>query len=169
MSEVWRAALLGLGSNLGDRLATLRSATAALAASAGVRAVRASSVWASAPMGEAARFEFLNAALALETNLAPRALLALALAVEQAHGRVRAERWGPRTLDIDILWLDGLAVDAPGLTVPHPGLAQRGFVLRPVAELAPALVLPDGRSVAQAVEELNDDACVRVPGAQLGG
>lgn len=169
MSEVvWRAALLGLGANLGDRLGTLRAAAADLAGSAGIRAARGSGVYASPPLGNAAVYEFLNAALWCETSLAPRELLALALAVEQAHGRVRTVRWGPRTLDVDILWIDGMMVDEPGLTVPHPGLALRAFVLRPVADLAPALVLPDGRCAAAAVRELEDDACVRLPGEDLG-
>ena len=169
MSEpVWRAALLGLGSNLGDRLATLQAAARRLAGSVGVRAVRVSGVYASPPLGNAALYEFLNAALWCETRLAPRALLELALAVEADHQRVRTVHWGPRTLDIDILWIDGMMIAEPGLTVPHPGLAQRAFVLRPVAELAPELVLPDGRTVAAAVKELVDDACVRLPGQDLG-
>jgi 2-amino-4-hydroxy-6-hydroxymethyldihydropteridine diphosphokinase len=119
-------------------------------------------------MGPVDQDDFLNAAVAFETTLSPRALLALALSIEADHGRVRERRWGPRTLDLDILWLDGIVVAEPGLTVPHPGLSERAFVLRPVADLMPELVLPDGRTAAQAAEELVDDACVYVPGADLG-
>jgi 2-amino-4-hydroxy-6-hydroxymethyldihydropteridine diphosphokinase len=163
----WTPALIGLGANLGDRLATLQSAARDVAAADGVRAVRASAVYESPPMGEAARFPFLNAALALETTRAPRSLLDLGLAIERAHGRVRDVRWGPRTLDIDLLWFMGITLNEAGLILPHPGFAQRAFVLRPAADLAPELVLPDGRTVAEAVEALSDDGCVRLPGAYL--
>ncbi len=161
-------ALVGLGSNLGDRLAVLRSAVAALRAEPGVAVLACSGVYQSPPLGGRAQGEFLNAAVLLETSLAPRALLGRLLALEADHGRERRVRWGPRTLDLDILWMAGVAIDEPGLTVPHPGLAERAFVLRPVAELRPALMLPDGRSVAEAAMEA-DDACVRLPGADLGG
>ncbi|MBI2299092.1 MAG: 2-amino-4-hydroxy-6-hydroxymethyldihydropteridine diphosphokinase [Armatimonadetes bacterium] len=164
-----RRALLGLGSNLGDRLATLRSAVSGLAEVAGVDVTGCSSVYASPPMGPVAQGEFLNAAVAVETELAPRELLSACLAVEAAHGRERRERWGPRTLDIDVLWMEGVRLAEAGLSIPHPGLAERAFVLRPLAELAPELRLPDGRTAAAAVEELVDDACVRIPGARLRG
>ena len=164
-----RRALLGLGSNLGDRLATLRAAVSGLAETAGVALTGCSSVHASPPMGPVEQGEFLNAAVAVETELAPRALLAACLAVETALGRERRVRWGPRTLDIDILWMEGVCLAEPGLSIPHPGLAERAFVLRPLAELAPELRLPDGRTAAAAVEELADDACVRIPGARLRG
>jgi len=166
MSE-WRCALLGLGSNLGDRLATLRAALAGLAASDGVRAARGSAVYSSPPMGDAALHDFLNAAVLVETRLSAGELLALALAVEKEQGRVRTVRWGPRTLDIDVLWIEGETVDLPGLTVPHPGLAEREFVLRPVADLLPELVLPDGRTVAQALSEMESHGCIPLPGAHL--
>lgn len=160
-------ALVGLGSNLGDRLASLRSAAGALRATAGIEPLAASSVWLSPPMGPVAQGEFLNAVVLIETELTPRALLARLLEIEAAHGRERRARWGPRTVDLDLLWLSGVTIDEPGLTVPHPGLATRAFVLRPAAELAPDLTLPDGRTLAAAAEE-SDDACVRVAGADLG-
>ena len=165
----WRRALLGLGSNLGDRLATLRAGVARLTAHDGVRLVACSRVYSSPPMGDAALHEFLNAALLIETRLSARELLALALAVETNLGRVRTVRWGPRTLDIDLLWLADVTVDEPGLTVPHPGLAEREFVLRPAADLLPELVLPDGRTVARALSEMESHACIPLPGSDLGG
>ncbi|MBI5834617.1 MAG: 2-amino-4-hydroxy-6-hydroxymethyldihydropteridine diphosphokinase [Armatimonadetes bacterium] len=162
-------ALLGLGSNLGDRLAILRAGAARLAAHESVALVAGSRVYSSPPMGESALHEFLNAAVLVETDLGPRELLTLALAVETELGRVRTVRWGPRTLDIDLLWMDGVSLDEPGLTVPHPGLAEREFVLRPAADLLPDLVLPDGRTVAQALMEMDSHACIPLPGSDLGG
>lgn len=161
-------ALVGLGSNLGDRLAVLRSAVAALRAEPGIAVLACSGVYLSPPLGGRAQGDFLNAVVLMETDLAPRALLDRLLALEAAHGRERRVRWGARTLDLDILWMAGVTVDEPGLTVPHPGLAERAFVLRPLAELRPELRLADGRTVAEAAEEA-DDACVRLPGADLGG
>lgn len=163
----WRRCLVGLGSNLGDRLAHLRAAVAALRDRPDIRAVRASAVYQSPAMGPVPQGDYLNAAVALETVLDPASLLAVALSIERRRGRVREVRWGPRTLDIDLLWMDGVTAAGDGLTLPHPGLAERPFVLRPVAELMPELRLPDGRLVAAAVEELSADDCVPVPGADL--
>jgi len=159
---------LGLGSNLGDRAAHLRAAVAALRAG-GVRIDGLSRIYESPPMGPIEQGPFLNAAVRGETDLSPHELLQLALAVEAAAGRVREVRWGPRTLDVDVLWYSGVQLDEPGLTVPHPGLAERAFVLRPLADLSPALVLPDGRTVAEALEALDDDECLPVPGQDLDG
>lgn len=160
--------LLGLGSNLGDRLAYLRAGVAGLRRG-GVCITGGSRVYESPPLGPVEQGAFLNAAVAGETHLAPRELLALALAVEAGQGRVRAVRWGPRTLDVDLLWYEGVRLDEPGLTLPHPGLASRAFVLRPLADLVPALALPDGRTVAEAVEALQDDGCLPIPGEDLDG
>ncbi len=157
-----------MGSNLGDRLAHLRAGVAGLRAG-GVRIERGSRVYESPPLGPIAQGAFLNAAVRGETDLAPHDVLALALAVEAGEGRVREERWGPRTLDVDLLWYAGVQLDAPGLIVPHPGLAERAFVLRPLADLEPALRLPDGRTVADAVEALQDDGCLPIPGEELDG
>jgi 2-amino-4-hydroxy-6-hydroxymethyldihydropteridine diphosphokinase len=159
---------LGLGSNLGDRAAHLRAAVAALRAG-GVRIDGLSRIYESPPMGPIEQGPFLNAAVRGETDLSPHELLQLALAVEAAAGRVREVRWGPRTLDVDVLWYSGVQLDEPGLTVPHPGLAERAFVLRPLADLSPALVLPDGRTVAEALEALDYDECLPVPGQDLDG
>lgn len=126
--------VVGLGANLGDRLGALRGAVDALSAKADVVAV--SPVYETAPMGPA-QPPFLNAAVRVTWPGSPRALLDEALGIERAFGRVRAEKWGPRTLDLDILWVRGLVVDEEGLKVPHPGLLQRAFALRPLLDVAP--------------------------------
>ena len=131
-------AFLGLGSNLGDRWGYLRNAVAALP---DVTAV--SPVYETTPVGgPEGQAEYLNLVVELETELSPRELLGVAQALEQAAGRVRAERWGPRTLDVDVLLVGDLVVDEPDLVVPHPRMFERGFVLAPLADLAPELVPP---------------------------
>lgn len=129
-------ALIGLGGNLGDVSATFRAALAALEAG-GCRLLAASSIWKTPPWGKTDQPAFLNACIRVETALAPRALLALCLTTETALGRVRSEKWGPRTLDLDVLDVDGRTVDEPGLVLPHPFLAERAFVLLPLAEIVP--------------------------------
>lgn len=131
-------AFLGLGSNLGDRRAHLRTAVASLP---GVVAV--SDVYETDPVGGPAQGRFLNLVVELDIELDARALLGVCHRIESAAGRVRDVRWGPRTLDVDILWIDGVTVDEPDLQVPHPRMTERRFVLAPLAELAPDLV-PEG-------------------------
>ncbi len=167
MSSDWRRAALGLGSNLGDRLACLQGAVAALRETPRTRVVAWSSVYESPPMGPVAQGPYLNAAVLIETALTARKLLDLALDIERRFGRVREIRWGPRTLDLDLLWIEDETIDEPGLVVPHPGLGERAFVLLPLAEVYPALRLPDGRSLDRALEECGDHGCVRLPGDQL--
>lgn len=134
-------AFIGLGANLGDARATLRAALAALAAEPGVELVAVSSFWRSAPV-DATGPDFVNACAELRTTLAPEALLQLLLRLEQRHGRERPYRHAPRTLDLDLLLVDQLTWHSPTLVLPHPRLHQRAFVLRPLAEIAPALQLP---------------------------
>jgi len=137
-------AFLGLGSNLGDRWAHLRSAVEALRAAAAVTSVRVSPVYETDPVGgPEGQGPYLNAVAELTTTLDPRALLDLAHALEEAAGRVRAERWGPRTLDVDVLLLGDageIAVDEADLVVPHPRMWERRFVVAPLSDLAPELV-----------------------------
>ncbi len=133
---------VGLGSNLGDRAAYLAAGLAALAAAAGVRLVAVSSAYASAPVGRADQPEFLNAVALLRTELEPRALLGLLQAIERAHDRRRDCRWGPRTLDLDLLLAGQQRRREPDLEVPHPRLLERAFVLVPLLELAPDLCHP---------------------------
>lgn len=142
-------AYVGVGTNLGDRWAHLALAARALSAAPRVALVRASRVLDTAPLGPP-QPRFLNAALELETGLPPRQLLALLQEIERAALRRPAVRWGPRSLDLDLLLLGDLVLDEPGLTLPHPGLCDRRFVLQPLAELCPARVVPGtGRTVAE--------------------
>lgn len=142
---------LSLGSNQGDSLALLAQASRALEALPDTRVAARSSVFRTAPVGYPDQPDFLNQVVAIETALDPHALLEQTQRIEQAAGRVRGVRWGPRTLDIDILWYDGKRVRDERLEVPHPRLEERRFVLEPLAELAPTLVLPSGRTVSEAL------------------
>jgi 2-amino-4-hydroxy-6-hydroxymethyldihydropteridine diphosphokinase len=136
-------AYVGLGANLGDRERTLREAVEALAAAEGVEVVAVSTVRETEPVGVGEQPLFLNGAVELGTTLTARELLELLLAVEQRFGRVRAPgEHGPRTLDLDLLLYGDEVIEEPGLTVPHPRLHERRFVLEPLAELAPGLVVP---------------------------
>ena len=138
MSAMTRA-FLGLGSNLGDREAYLRQAVESLD---GV--VRTSSIYETGPVGGPQDQPlYLNMVVELDTDLTPRELLAECRRLEEIAQRVRIERWGPRTLDVDILLMDGIAVDEPDLQVPHPRMLDRSFVMVPLAEIAPDVV-PDG-------------------------
>jgi 2-amino-4-hydroxy-6-hydroxymethyldihydropteridine diphosphokinase len=139
-------AYIGLGSNLGDRVENLRAALVRLAE---LGEVRASSFRETDPVGVTDQPKFLNAAAELSTEMPVRDLLDALLAIERDLGRDRSreQRWGPRTLDLDLLLYGSDVIDEPGLTVPHPRLAERQFVLEPLHELAPGLVLPDGTRV----------------------
>jgi 2-amino-4-hydroxy-6-hydroxymethyldihydropteridine diphosphokinase len=143
-------AYVGVGSNLGDREGTIRAAIAALP---GVLAV--SELRETAPIGVTDQPAFLNGAVAVETELAPLELLERLLAIERDLGRRRRERWGPRTIDLDLLLYGAEQVDQPGLKVPHPHLHERRFALEPLAELDPALVVPGHGSVADLLAGLD--------------
>ncbi len=146
-------AYLGLGGNLGDPLDCLRRARQAVGQIPGVREIACSSFYRSAPMGPADQPEYVNAVLAIATTLAPLDLLDQLQAIETAFGRVRiGERWGPRTLDLDILLYGQEVIDHPRLTVPHVGLALREFVVYPLQEVAPDLVIPGLGSLAAGVK-----------------
>ena len=138
-------AYIGLGSNLGDRRTQLEGALRQLDEDPAISVVAVSSFRDTEPVGVVDQPRFLNAAAALETSLEARGLLDRLLAVERALGRDRSgERWGPRTVDLDLLLFGDVSCDEPGLTVPHPRLHERRFVLEPLLELDPALTLPDG-------------------------
>jgi 2-amino-4-hydroxy-6-hydroxymethyldihydropteridine diphosphokinase len=136
-------AYIGVGANLGDRAATMRAALEALDATPDIRVVAVSTFRETDPVGYVDQPRFLNAAAAVETELDARGLLDALLAVERGLGRTReGPRFGPRTIDLDLLLFGDARLDEPGLTVPHPRLHERGFVLEPLAELDPALVVP---------------------------
>jgi 2-amino-4-hydroxy-6-hydroxymethyldihydropteridine diphosphokinase len=136
-------AYVGLGANLGDREGTIRAAVAALAEEEGIEVVAVSTLRDTEPVGVGEQPRYLNGVAALETTLPPRRLLEWLLEVEQRFGRVRVPgEHGPRTLDLDLLLYGDEAIDEPGLTVPHPRLHERRFVLEPLAELVPGLVVP---------------------------
>jgi 2-amino-4-hydroxy-6-hydroxymethyldihydropteridine diphosphokinase len=142
-------AYVGLGSNLGDREATIRAALAELAAADGVDVVAVSTLVDTEPVGYTDQPRFLNGAAALESRLPPRELLDLLLAVEARFGRDRSAvpSQGPRTLDLDLLLYGEAEIDEPGLEIPHPRLHERAFVLGPLAELDPALEVPGKGSI----------------------
>jgi 2-amino-4-hydroxy-6-hydroxymethyldihydropteridine diphosphokinase len=142
-------AYVGLGGNLGDRRGLLDAAVDALRREPGIEVVAVSSYRETEPVGVVDQPPFLNGAVAVETTLAARELLDRLLAVERSLGRMREgeERHGPRTIDLDLLLYGDETVDEPGLTVPHPRLAERAFALEPLVELDPARTLPDGRSL----------------------
>lgn len=154
-------ACIALGSNLGDRHATLHSALAAIADIPRSRLLARSSFHETSPVGPTAQPDFLNAAATLETSLPPAELLAALLAIEAAHGRDRStgERWGPRTLDLDLLLYGTAAFSTEGLTVPHPRLHERAFVLEPLAEIAGQTLIPTrGTTVRGALDMLSRGA-----------
>ena len=133
---------LGLGSNIGERYRMLQLAAGALGVLQGTRLVQASPVYETDPFGKTDQERFLNAVLEVETTLPPAALVTEVKAIERRLGRQERGRWGPREIDIDILLYDGLAYQDAEVSVPHPGLAERRFVLVPLREIAPDLVHP---------------------------
>ena len=143
-------AYLALGSNLGDRAAMLRGALASLSNGADVRIVNESAVYETAPVGGPEQPDYLNMVVAVETALPPEALLARCLAIEAEHGRVRRERWGARTLDLDLLCYGEVELKTAQLTLPHPRMRERAFVLVPLAEIAPELMVGDATAGALA-------------------
>lgn len=152
-------AFVGLGSNLGDREATIARAVDLLRSVDGVEVVAVSSLRETEPWGPVEQPPFLNGAAAVETELSPRGLLDALLAVEQALGRDRSgERWGPRTIDLDLLLYGDATVSEPGLAVPHPRLHERRFALEPLAELAPEALVPGRGTVADLVAAMDGRA-----------
>ncbi|MDR5861167.1 2-amino-4-hydroxy-6-hydroxymethyldihydropteridine diphosphokinase [Halomonas eurihalina] len=154
MSLAW----IGLGSNLDEPSAHVERALDELDNLPLTRRRGASPLYATRPVGPADQPDFINAVAQLETRLSPLALLDQLQALEQRHGRIRERRWGPRTLDLDLLLFDEQRLATPRLTLPHPEMTRRAFVLVPLAEVAPALVLPDGRDIASLTAALSDEA-----------
>ncbi len=147
-------AILGLGSNIGDKVGNIDRAIEMLADGEDVRVVSQSGKWRTAPWGDTDQDWFVNACIAVATTLEPRALLARCSAVEDRMGRVRTRHWGPRIVDVDILIYGSRDISLPDLVVPHPRITERAFVLAPLAEIAPDLEI-GGRRVADWLEAVD--------------
>jgi 2-amino-4-hydroxy-6-hydroxymethyldihydropteridine diphosphokinase len=161
-------ALLGLGGNVGDVRTTFDRAVAMLCADGAVRLLARSSDYRTPPWGIVDQPAFINAVIMIATSLDPRALLAQGLSVERALGRERANerRWGPRAIDIDILAYSNLVMREPDLTLPHPHLFERGFVLLPLAEIAPDRVIA-GQRVSDALSRIDISGIEKLPPLRL--
>jgi len=156
--SIWRTAYLGLGANLGNRQQTIKQALRELAAQPTIKVDAVSSLYQTAPVGRTDHPNFLNAAAAIRTILTPMELLAYILQLEQQMGRVRTVRWGPRTIDIDILMYGSEEINQLNLTIPHARLGERAFALVPLAEIAPDLRLPgDRETVREKADRLGQD------------
>ncbi|WP_372613580.1 2-amino-4-hydroxy-6-hydroxymethyldihydropteridine diphosphokinase [Halomonas sp.] len=155
-------AWVGLGSNLADPRSQLELALEELDQLPLTRLSIASRLYTSRPLGPRDQPDFINAVAGLETRLSPLALLDQLQALEQRHRRVRGRHWGPRTLDLDLLLFDQECLSVPRLTLPHPEMARRAFVLVPLAEMAPDLRLPDGNEVATLAQALGDSGNLKV-------
>jgi 2-amino-4-hydroxy-6-hydroxymethyldihydropteridine diphosphokinase len=150
-------ALVGLGANIGNPLNQLARAVSTLAATEAVALEAVSRVYRSAPMGPSDQPDFLNACVRLSTQLTPAQLLDTLQAIEHAQGRVRQRHWGERCIDLDLLLVDNLRVETEMLTLPHPGLEDRDFVLRPLIDLlGPDYTLPSGTALSQALRDTTD-------------
>ena len=148
-------AFIALGSNLQDPAEQVRAGFAAIAALPSTTLTAQSSLYRSAPVGYADQPDFINAVAGVTTALAPRALLDALLAIEHRHGRTRGFLNSPRTLDLDLLLYDDQKLDQPGLTIPHPRMHERGFVLAPLAEIAPQCVIPGRGTVVDLLRTID--------------
>jgi 2-amino-4-hydroxy-6-hydroxymethyldihydropteridine diphosphokinase len=155
-------AFIGLGSNVGDRLWSLQQAVRCLRETAGVQVMKVSSVYETEPVGPAGQAWFLNAVVEVVTNLSPVALLEHTQGIEHELGRETTYRWGPRTIDLDILLYDDIQVRTATLEIPHAELCQRAFVMIPLLELAPDLRLPDGAAIELCLHTLTEPQQVRL-------
>jgi len=153
-------AYIGLGSNLAEPAAQVELAIAALATLPQSRLLRQSRLYASPPLGPLDQPDYVNAVVELDTALAPEALLNALHDIEQKQGRVRTRYWGERVIDLDLLLYADVQVESSGLTLPHPGIAARAFVLRPLAELAPELIIPGQGALRDLLAARAADVCV---------
>jgi 2-amino-4-hydroxy-6-hydroxymethyldihydropteridine diphosphokinase len=151
---VTKTAFVGIGSNLGDREAHLSRAIELLSAEDAIEVSGVSEIRETEPVGPVEQGPFLNAAVQVETELAPRELLNRLLDIERRMGRVRRERFGPRTIDLDLLLYGEEFVDEPGLTVPHPRLKERRFALEPLSDLDPGLTIPGSGPISALLAKL---------------
>jgi len=142
MSPIWRAAYAAIGSNQNNPRERVLEALTRLSQVPAIESVLASRLYRSHPMGPQDQPEFVNAAAGFVTQLNPRELLDVMLDIERSMGRTRGERWGPRVIDLDLIWMVDAATEQPGLSLPHPGVSSRNFVLYPLADIAPMLKIP---------------------------
>ena len=158
MTEVrWRPAYVAIGSNLGDPRARIEEAFGRLATVERSRLIARSRIYRSRPMGPQDQPTFLNAAAGMLTRCGARELLDRLLEIERAMGRRRAQRWGPRVIDLDLIWIAGAPIAEPGLEVPHPGVRERNFVLYPLCDIAPTLVIPGCGRVLELKERVGGE------------
>lgn len=158
---------VSLGSNQGHSRRLLEQAVRTLGDLPHIRVSARSSLYRTAPVGYVDQPDFLNQVIALRTTLAPHDLLDVTQGLERAAGRERGVHWGPRTLDIDLLWYDGIRLDDERLQLPHPRLEDRRFVLEPLAELAPGLALAGGSTVAEALKKTVDQTVERCDATEV--
>jgi 2-amino-4-hydroxy-6-hydroxymethyldihydropteridine diphosphokinase len=142
MNPLWRPAYVGIGGNLDSPRERVREAIERMKALDATRIELRSHLYLTRPMGPQDQPNFVNAAVGLLTQLEPKDLLSGLLGIERSMGRERLERWGPRIIDLDLLWMVDSSIDEPGLTLPHPGVSRRNFVLYPLADVAPTIKIP---------------------------
>jgi 2-amino-4-hydroxy-6-hydroxymethyldihydropteridine diphosphokinase len=157
MTAIWRPAYVAIGSNLDHPQARVQEAFERLDAAPGMQMISRSRLYRTHPMGPQDQPDFVNAAAGILTQLPARELLAQLLKIEAMMGRNRRERWGPRVIDLDLLWLLGERVDEAGLTLPHPGVSTRNFVLYPLADIAPTLSIPGIGRVPELLRHVGSD------------
>jgi 2-amino-4-hydroxy-6-hydroxymethyldihydropteridine diphosphokinase len=157
MDSLWRPAYVGIGSNLDSPRDRVLEAVERLTKLQAARSALRSRLYLSRPLGPQDQPQFVNAAVGLLTQLAPQDLLSELLAIERVMGRERKERWGPRVIDLDLLWMVDSAVTLPALTLPHPEVSTRNFVLYPLADLAPTLHIPGLGPVLELKARVGDE------------
>jgi 2-amino-4-hydroxy-6-hydroxymethyldihydropteridine diphosphokinase len=157
MNPLWRPAYVGIGSNLQSPRDRVLEAIERMSTLEATRMVLRSRLYLTRPMGPQNQPDFVNAAVGLLTQLAARDLLTGLLGIERGMGRDRQERWGPRVIDLDLLWMVDSAIDEPGLTVPHPGVSTRNFVLYPLADIAPTIKIPGNGEVLDLKRDAGGD------------
>jgi 2-amino-4-hydroxy-6-hydroxymethyldihydropteridine diphosphokinase len=157
MNPLWRPAYVAIGSNLNQPQARVHEAFGYLATLPATHLLLRSRLFGTPPMGPQDQPHYVNAAAGLLTQLSARKLLDDLLLIEQSMGRNRQERWGPRVIDLDLVWMPGEAIDEPGLTLPHPGVSTRNFVLYPLADIAPSLAIPGHGKVSDLLRGVGDD------------
>jgi 2-amino-4-hydroxy-6-hydroxymethyldihydropteridine diphosphokinase len=156
MTPALRPAYIALGSNLEDPAVQVRRAMESLSLQQGIRLELRSRLYRTNPLGPQDQPDFVNAAVGVLTELSARQLLDTLLSIEKFMGRDRRERWGPRIIDLDLVWMVGEPIDEPGLTLPHPGVSERNFVLYPLADIAPSLRIPGHGRVADLAGRIGD-------------